>query len=82
VPEQAYGGGEVRPQDIEIGEYYRHRNTPDRYYAKVLEILKPGQGANNQKYIVVKCEWKVYENDDHGFIRYFRPCDLIKEEGK
>jgi hypothetical protein len=77
------GGGEVRPQDIKIGEYYRHRNTPDYCYAKALKILKPGQGINNLKYIVVKCEWTVYKDDTgYGFIKYFRPCDLIKEAGK
>jgi hypothetical protein len=69
----------MRPQDIKIGEYYRHHDHPDYAYAKAVEILKPGQGVNDKKYIIVKCEWTVYKNDNCGFIKYFRPYDLIKE---
>jgi hypothetical protein len=72
----------MRPQDIKIGEYYRHRDHPTYAYAKAVEILKPGQGENDKKYIIVKCEWTVYKNSSFGFIKYFRPYDLVKEEAE
>jgi hypothetical protein len=69
----------MRPQDIKLGEFYRHVDSPNRFYAKALEILKGRQKENTNTYAVVKCEWTNSKNYGIGFIRYFRPCDLIKE---
>lgn len=69
----------MRVQDIAIGEYYRFKEHPNYGYAKVLEILKPGQGVNKNSYSVVKCEHTVNKNDTIGFIRYFDPRNLIKD---
>jgi hypothetical protein len=69
----------MRVQDIKIGEYYRFKSHPDYSYAKALNILKPKTGVNTNTYSVVKCEHVINKKDTMGFIRYFRPCDLIKE---
>jgi hypothetical protein len=80
----------MRTQDIVIGEYYRHRTSPNYAYAKALKIIKP-MAKFKQKYAyglteeekrvkttLVKCEWTVSKKDKIGLIKYFRPCDLIK----
>lgn len=69
----------MRPQDIVIGEYYRHRDHPNYAYAKALEVINPKTGVNTHGYKIVKCEWTISKNDSFGFIKYFRPTDLIKE---
>jgi hypothetical protein len=69
----------MRPQDIKIGEYYRHCNAPS-YYVKVLEILKPKQGVNTKTYTIVRCEFSMRKIDNTGLIKYFRPCDLVREK--
>jgi hypothetical protein len=71
----------MRPQDIKIGEYYRHRNAPN-YYVKVLGILKPKQGVNTKAYTIVRCEFSMHKIDNTGLIKHFRPCDLVREEKK
>jgi hypothetical protein len=69
----------MRPQDIKIGEYYRHRQLPPNGRAKALEILKPGM-LKNIRAVFVKCEWSVNKDDNLRFIKYFRPRDLVKEK--
>jgi hypothetical protein len=69
----------MRPQDIKIGEHYRLRTSPDYSYVKAIQVLKGKEGENNNTYSVVKCEHTVNKNGVMGFIRYFRPCDLIKD---
>jgi hypothetical protein len=80
----------VRTQDIEIGRYYRLRDSPDYGYVKVLEIVRPVKKSSfafkmrtleerSIKGVVVKCEHTIHKNDSFGFIRYFRPTDLVKE---
>ena len=69
----------MRPQDIKIGETYRHTGSPDYGYAKVVTILKPYQSPNVLGRVIVECKWAVSKNDDFGLIKYLRPCDLIKE---
>lgn len=81
----------MRTQDIVIGEYYRHRSNKNIGYARALKIIKPmprykqdiyGLTEDEKKLTVtaVKCEWTVSKNDNIGFIKYFRPCDLVKED--
>lgn len=83
----------MRTQDIKIGEYYRHRTNPNYAYAKAIKVLKPIKTKCNRKYAydrteeeknitytLVKCEWTITKDDTFGFIKYFRPCDLVKEK--
>ena len=81
----------MRTQDIIIGEIYRHRDHPNYAYAKALKILRPlanykkrftyglSEEEKNVKTVCVKCAWIVSPNDTFGIVKYFRPCDLIKE---
>lgn len=68
----------MRPQDIVINKHYRLRDSPNYGYVKAIEILKPKTSRNPQTYTVVMCEHTVNKNDLIGFMRIFRPGDLIK----
>jgi len=68
----------MRTQDIIIGEYYRLANSPHYGYIKPIKILKAKDRNNPKNYDIVKCEHSVYKNDNYGFIRCFRPRDIIK----
>lgn len=68
----------MRTQDIVIGDHYRLRDSPNYGYVKAMEILKPKQKPNTNNYLVVKVEHTVNKNDLFGFIRYFKPADIIK----
>jgi hypothetical protein len=79
----------MRTQDIKIGETYRLRNSPNYGYAKALKIIKPNkdnfwktEDEKTLKVVAVRCEWSTSKNDTFGLIKYFRPCDLIKEKEK
>ena len=81
----------MRTQDIKIGEYYRHRDALLYGYAKAIKIIKPmakfrqqyacdlSEDEKTVKFVCVKCEWTSSKNDKLIFIKYFRPCDLVKE---
>ena len=71
----------MRPQDIVIGEYYRHEDTPDYAYAKVVKVLRPKQYPNTHTYSIVECEWVVSKGDIPFFVKYFKASDLMKEKG-
>lgn len=68
----------MRPQDIRIGEYYRHKDNPNYGWAKPIELLKPGKGANTTTKTVVKCEWSLDKNPTVGLIKYFAPANLVR----
>jgi len=68
----------MRVQDIKLGEYYRHKTSPQYGWAKALKILKPKEGVNTNTYSVVQCEWGTDKSGVFGLIKYFRPSDLIK----
>lgn len=68
----------MNSKTIKIGEYYRHRNTPNYGWAKALEVIKPHTGVNTHGYLIVECEWTLSQNDSFGIIKYFKPSDLIK----
>jgi hypothetical protein len=74
---------EMRIQDIQIGKYYRLKNTNGEFtqyygWVKVLDIFKRGQWNSPDKTkSIVKCEHTVNKTDTFGFIRYFRPMDLV-----
>lgn len=82
----------MRTQDIIIGETYRHRDHPDYAYAKALKIIKPMpkfkrryvydliDAEKEVKYVCVKCEYTLSKNDTFGLIKYFRPCDLVRDK--
>ena len=81
----------MRTQDVVIGETYRHRDNPNYGYAKAIKIIRPMPKFKQQyaydlteveksvKSVCVKCEWSQSKNDTYGLIKYFRPCDLIKD---
>lgn len=80
----------MRTQDIVIGETYRHRDHPNYAYAKALKIIRPmakdkqrhaglTDDEKSIKTVCVKCEWTLSKNDSFGLIKYFRPCDLMKD---
>ena len=81
----------MRSQDIIIGKYYRHKTSPNYGYAKAIKLLKPipkhqrkfaydrSESEKEITAVVVKCEWTIYKDDKFGYIRYFRPCNLVKE---
>ena len=65
-------------RSIILGEYYRHKNSPNYAWAKVIEVLKPKQYPNTLTCIVVKCEWSKNKGDKTGLIKHFKLKDLIK----
>ena len=69
----------MRAQDIEIGETYRLADNPTYGYVKALRVMNIKEIDKTKNYLVVKCEHTVMKNDTLGFIRYFRPRDIIKE---
>lgn len=76
----------MRIQDIKVGKYYRLKNTGGEYskyygWVKVLEIYKKGQWNNPDKTkSLLKCEHIIDKNSTVGFIRYFRPADLVEDK--
>ncbi len=76
----------MRIQDLKIGEYYRLKNTGGEYckyygWVKVVEIYKRGQHNSPDKTkSLVKVLHTVNKDDEIGFIRYFNPSELVKEE--
>lgn len=68
----------MRIQDIKIGKTYRFKAHPSTGYAKVIAILRPKEGENNNNYSVVKCQHTTHKNGDIGFIRYFKPSVLVR----
>lgn len=69
----------MRPQDIVIGNYYRLKSSPNYGFAKALRVLKGKEDVNIHTYSIVKCEHTIVKDEPFGLIRYFRPCDMIKE---
>ena len=72
----------MRANDIVIGQSYRHKSHQCYAWAKAIKVLKPGEGENVLKKIIVKCEWSQNKDDTFGMIKYFSPSDLIKERNK
>ena len=70
----------MRSQDIEIGKHYRLKDNPSYGYVKALQVLNIRELDKTKNYIVVKCEHSVHKNDTMGFIRYFRPRDIIEDK--
>lgn len=79
-------GKRMRIQDVQVGKYYRLRNTRGEYceyygWVKVLEVYRKGQWNSPDKTkSLVKCEHTVNKNDTYGFIQYFRPMELINTD--
>lgn len=69
----------MRIQDIKVGEWYKIKNTNGYGWVQVLEIYKKGQyNSPDKSKSLIKCHHVVNKNDSVGFVRYFRPMDLIK----
>ena len=62
---------------ILVGEYYRLKSTPNYSWVKVLRILPPRTKDNKNRFIVVECEHVVGKGDLFGFIRLFRPREIM-----
>ena len=69
----------MKASDIVIGEYYRHKDHPNYCWAKPVKIIKPMQGENKTRKIMVKCEYMVNKNDCIIRVMYFSPKNLIKD---
>jgi hypothetical protein len=80
----------VNANKIEIGKFYQLKDSLGyKTYVKPVEIIRPGtwqmkEMAKSQKikpfkFIVVKCEHSINKDDKIGFIRYFRPVNIIEE---
>jgi len=69
----------MRIQDVRLGTIYRFKEHPSSGYAKVIAILKPGEGVNKSRHAIVKCEHTIRKHDRWGFTRYFLPSALIRE---
>ena len=85
----------MRACDLVEGESYRLKDSSTYGWVRVLKVLKPKQSiyytdvyghsqhdTNQQPYIIVKCEHTISKSDIFGFIRYFKPVDIIKESSK
>ena len=66
----------MNSKNVVIGNYYRHKDTPNYGWAKVLEIIKPHSGVHG--YLIAKCEWSLGKDDLSGMIKYFKLSDLIE----
>jgi hypothetical protein len=62
---------------IVIGDYYRHKDHPTFCWAKALKVLKPNEGENTLKKIIVKCEYSTDKDSLCFRVMYFKPSDLI-----
>ena len=69
----------MNPKKIEIGKYYRLKDTPDYGYVKAIQVLNIHELDKTKNYLIVKCEHTVCKNDTVGFIRYFRPRDIVED---
>ena len=78
----------MRIQDIKVGEYYRLKNTSGEYcsyygWVKVIEVYRKGQWNSPDKTkSLVRCRHTVSKDDTCGFIRCFRPMDLVDTKGE
>lgn len=62
-----------------IGNYYRHKSSPNYCWARLVEILMPHYKENKTNCIIAKCEWTIEKEDKVGMIKYFRISDLLEE---
>ena len=69
----------MNSKNAKIGNYYRHKDTLNYGWAKILDIQKPKKSWNTSNYICAKCEWSVHKNDTMGFIKSFKLSDLVEE---
>ena len=79
----------MRAKDIKIGEFYRLKSSPNYGYIKALVVIPPKskivgfyripEQISKLPFITVKCEHVINKKDDIGYIRYFRPIDMIKD---
>lgn len=67
----------MKTQNIVIGEFYRHKSSPNYGYLKPLKILKANHIDNDLGFTVVKCEHTVNKNDSVGLIKNIRPSDIV-----
>lgn len=62
-------------KDLKLGEYYRHRSSPNNHWAVPRQVLvKKGKK-------IVECMWIENESFASGIIKHFRVSDLINGGG-
>jgi len=71
-------GNYMRAKDIELGKHYRLIDTPNYGWIKVLRVMNIKEMDKTKNFLVVKCEHTINKDDSFGFIRYFRPRDIIE----
>lgn len=69
----------MRPQDMIVGESYRHKASPSYSWAKVRKMLKPKEYPNTNSFIIAECRWTTEKDGEFGLIKHFKPSDLIRE---
>lgn len=65
-------------RSVKEGEWYRHKDTPNYAWARVVRVLEPGQYPNDTRKKVAKCEWVVNKTDLPFMIKYIAVSNLIK----
>lgn len=70
----------MRADKIIIGDFYRHKNSPNNYWARPVKILKPKQFPNIHNRIIAECEWMTCKGSTTGLIKHFKPSDLFEEK--
>ena len=70
----------MRTQDIVIGEVYRLRGPKNFGWVTIIRKLKPQELPNATRYVVYECGHMIHKKDKVGSCRYFRPCDIEKDE--
>ena len=63
---------------IEIGKHYNIWGSPDKYWAKVLEIIPPRTGENTTNFKLVKCIFGEGKEVNFGIIKHFRLYQIKK----
>lgn len=67
----------MRAKDIQLNKIYTIRNNPN--YFKPKQILKPKEGVNTTKYIIIKGELSTTANNfNFALIKYFKLSDINK----
>ena len=67
----------MRAKDLVKGESYRHKDTPEKYWATVKQVMPPKSNGNPFNRIIVRCYWSTSKGARVGLIKHFKPSDLV-----
>ena len=62
----------MRASDIVIGKHYRLKRSPDRYWARPVQVIPAGRGRG----ILVECVFTESINEGFGYVKHFKPSDF------